>query len=351
MTILALSITDRQRRQTMTGTVLITGANGRLGRAAVAAFAQRGWNVNTLVRQPTKPADGQPNTSAQQTSSITEFVGDASDVKSLLAAATGCDVILPAANPSYELWASVVPATTDALITAAASVGATIVLPGNIYAYGDTMPTLINAHTPHQPNCEHGEIRSTMEKRLKAAAREQGVQTLVVRAGGYMDGHDTGNWFETYMCKDLNKNQFMYPGSNDAKCTWAYLPDVADIMVRVAEMREQLEPFDDIGFPGYSVTGSELHKLVENTVGSSLKLTGLPWFVIKVMSWFRPAMTGVYNMRYLFYVSHAIDGTRLKEILPDWKGTPIEAALPTMLASLAGRENELPAQSEECLSR
>jgi len=318
----------------MTSTVLITGANGRLGQAAVSAFSQRGWNVRTLVRTATdRSAKSVTHTRADNVK-VTEFVGDATDEQILRMAADGCDVILPAANPSYELWESVVPAATDALIAAAASTGASIVFPGNVYAYGDTMPATINADTPHQPSCVHGAIRANAETALKEAAATQGVQTLVVRAGGYMEGYDTGNWFETYMCKDINKNQFMYPGAMDTPCAWAYLPDVADVMVRVAEMRESLALFDDIGFPGYSITGAELHSAVEAASGRTLKVTSLPWVVIKVMSWFQPMMKGVYNMRYLFYVDHSIDGSRLHDILPGWQGTAIEKALPLMLAQI-----------------
>jgi len=318
----------------MKATVLVTGAHGRLGKAAVSAFLDHGWQVHTLVRQATADRGQSDNPGAGQDSLVTEFVGDAVDAETLISAAAGCDVIVAAANPSYELWETVVPAATDALITAAKTVGATIVLPGNVYAYGENMPATITSDTSHQPSCLYGEIRSNMEKRLKAAAESQGVQTLVVRAGGYLEGLDTGNWFETYMCKDLKKNQFMYPGARNAACAWAYLPDVADIMVRVSDMREHLQPFDDIGFSGYSLTGTELHRLVEESTGRSLTSTSLPWFVIKILSWFKPMMKGVYDMRYLFHVPHTIDGARLKEILPDWKGTPIDVAFTSMLAHL-----------------
>jgi len=309
----------------MTTTVLITGANGRLGQAAIAAFSGRGWMVHTCQ------STGAGN---RAESLVTEFVGDATDAETVCAAAAGCDVIVAAANPSYELWETVIPATTHALITAAKTVGASIVLPGNVYAYGKDMPATIATDTPHQPSCVFGEIRSKMENQLQQAAQDHGVQTLVVRAGGYMEGRDTGNWFETHMCRHLEKNQFLYPGATDAACAWAYLPDVADVMVRVAEMRKQLKPFDDIGFPGYSITGEELHRLVETTTGRSLKLTTLPWFIIKVMSWFKPMMKGVYDMRHLFFVPHAIDGSRLQEILPNWEGTPMTTAFSTMLTNL-----------------
>jgi len=265
-----------------------------------------------------------------------------------MAAATGCDVILPAANPSYELWETMVPALTNALVKAAVSVGASIVLPGNVYAYGDTMPATISPNTPHQPNCVQGSMRSELENTLKAAAHAHGVQTLIVRAGGYLEGKDTGNWFESYMCKDLSKNRFMYPGAMDTVCTWAYLPDVAELMVRVAELRARLTTFDDIGFPGYAITGAQLHQRVESATGRTLTLTHLPWWVIRVMSWFKPMMRGVYNMRYLFHVPHSIDGARLNEILPDWHSTPIDRAMPSMLAELEDRALDMSVQSAEC---
>ncbi|MEM7259484.1 MAG: NAD-dependent epimerase/dehydratase family protein [Pseudomonadota bacterium] len=318
----------------MSRTILITGANGRLGQAAIREFAGRGWRINTLVR---KHADdlsaGQP---------VNEFIGDVCDFQLFHAAALGCDVILHAANPSYEHWASVLPPSISTLIEVAKSVNATIVMPGNVYPYGEHMPPLLTPDKAHLPGCEPAELRAQLEQRLQAAAAEQGVQTLLVRAGGYIDGRDTGNWFESYMCKDLHRGRFMYPGAMDTECAWVYLPDVASVMAQVTERRDNLALYEDIGVPGFSVTGTQMHNAVQAHCGQSFKLTSIPWFFIRLAGWFKPQMKAVYDLRYLFFVPHRIDGTRLQQILPDWQSTTLQD---TLAAIDLPTENQLPAQT------
>jgi len=212
----------------------------------------------------------------------------------------------------------------------AKTVNATILMPGNVYPYGESMPAVLTPSTQHAPSCELGKLRADLEQTLQEAADKDGVQTLLLRAGGYIDGRDTGNWFETHMCKDISKGIFMYPGSNDAPCTWVYLADVAEAFVKFAEKRDQLAAFEDIGVPGFSVTGNQLHQAMETTLGTPLKRTGMPWFILKLMGIFQPKMKGVHDLRYLFYVPHSIDGSRLLETIPDWKSTSLNETLETI---------------------
>jgi len=298
----------------MSNTVLITGANGRLGQAALNAFASRGWSVRTLVRRSAGTAK----------TSVVEIIGDVRDYQSFHAAAVGCDVIVHAANPSYEHWEADLPVTTRTLIDVASAANATIVMAGNIYPYGDSMPPLLKANTPPQPSCEHGRLRAQLEADLQKAAVERGVQTLLVRSGNYIDGRDTGNWFESHMCRDVAKGKFMYPGVTDALCEWVYLPDVGGVMAQVAAIRSELQMYEDIGLPGFAVTGVELHGAVEAAVGKQLKLSSMPWVLVKLLGLVLPKMKAVHELRYLFNVPHRIDGTRLNQILPQWRATSME---------------------------
>ena len=307
----------------MSSTVLITGAYGRLGQAALSEFASRGWVIHTLVRTAGKRVSA----TAAPNSQIHEFVGDVCDFDAFKTAATGCDVILHAANPSYEHWSNVLPESTQNLINVAAAVDATIVMPGNVYPYGESMPPVLRPTTPHVPSCEHGQLRADLEASLCRAAQQQDVQTLLVRAGNYIDGRDTGNWFESYLCRDLSKGKFMYPGATDVECAWVYLPDVAKVMAQVAELRSELNHYEDIGIPGFSVNGLELFNAVEKVVGKPLTRTTLPWFMVKILGYVLPKMKAVYELRYLFFVPHSVDGARLKEVLPLFESTSIEETL------------------------
>lgn len=312
----------------MTQTVLITGARGRLGRACIDAFRTRGWNIKTLVRSNTPTSD--PLFNELQAWGVSETLGDATNAQDLKAAASGVDVIVAAAHPAYEHWQTVVPAMTQALIVAAQASRASIVFPGNVYPYGEHMPPVLSASTPHRPSCQHASIRAQQEAALKRATETHGLQTLIVRAGGYMDGRDTGNWLESYICKDVPKGEFMYPGPLDVPCEWAYLPDVATVIARIAEKRQELGRFEDIGVRGHSITGAQLKSAVEAVAGHTLQLKKMPWRIVRLMAVFSPRLRAVCDLKYLFFVPHKIDGARLEQIVPDWQRTSLVEALSSM---------------------
>jgi len=204
-------------------------------------------------------------------------------------------------------------------------------MPGNVYPFGETMPPLLQPSTPRAPNCEVAQLRLVLEQKLQTAADAHGVQTLLVRAGGYIDGRDTGNWFESYFCKDLDKGKFMYPGPTDVNCAWVYLPDVASVMVQLSERREELATYEDIGIPGFSVTGAQMKGALQDQLGKPLRTVGMPWSIIKLLGWFQPKMKAVHDLRYLFHVPHAIDGARLTAILPSWRSTTLRQTVESVV--------------------
>ena len=78
------------------GTVLVVGASGFLGLEIVRAFAQHGWEVRGLIRDPAKRG-------RVRTAGATPIVGDVLEPSSLLAAASGADAIVHvAANPPAD---------------------------------------------------------------------------------------------------------------------------------------------------------------------------------------------------------------------------------------------------------
>ena len=123
--------------------VIILGAKGRFGRAAVTAFSQAGWQVTSFGRNWTTP----PQNGVQQIS------GDVKNTASLRAACAGHDVMVNATNPPYEDWPTEIPALTTSIIAAAQHSKATVIIPGNVYNYGAEAPVVLTEETPWHPTC------------------------------------------------------------------------------------------------------------------------------------------------------------------------------------------------------
>ncbi|MHA1554470.1 MAG: NAD(P)H-binding protein, partial [Alphaproteobacteria bacterium] len=189
----------------MSNTVLVLGAKGRFGRAATAAFRDAGWQVRAFARAWTP---------GERDSAIEYVTGDAFDGDALSQAAAGCAVIVNALNPPYPRWFADLPCLTASVLAAARSSRATVMLPGNVYNYGEGMPALLGESTPHHATTRKGRLRNDMESAYRAAAGD-GVRTVILRAGDFIERDKTGNWFDTYIATDVAKGKAVYPGPVD----------------------------------------------------------------------------------------------------------------------------------------
>lgn len=300
----------------MQKTVLNVGANGRFGRAMANAFHQKGWALKLFAR--TKP-----------THSLFPYdyiQGDALNGEALVDAAEDCAIIVNALSPPYSQWSTRIPQFTKNIIAAARASGATILVPGNVYNFGENMPEHLTENTPQTSTGKLGKIRTAMEEDY-AQAVEHGVQTIIMRAGDFIERKVTGNWFDSQVISKIDKGRITYPGPMNCKHSWAYLPDMARAFVEVAEQRDKLSNFETIGFPGYELTGAELTLSLEEVAKRRLKVSGMPWQAVKMLSIFRPDIRGVVEMSYLWRQPHRIDGKKFFDILPSFIETPILTAL------------------------
>jgi nucleoside-diphosphate-sugar epimerase len=297
--------------------VIILGAKGRFGRAAAQAFLAAGWRVRGLARDWD---------SARIDPRLERVTADAFDAGAVSAAAAGADVIVNALNPAYSNWARDLPRLAASTIAAAKATGATVLLAGNVYNYGAGMPAVLDEMTLPQPTTRKGKLREAMEN-LYAEAADEGVQTLILRGGDFIEREKTGNWFDTYIAAKAGQGRVTYPGPLDRVHAWAYLPDMARAMVGLAEKRAQIGPFAGFGFEGLNLTGYELVTAMERVAGRELKVGSMPWGAMRVAGLFAPDIREVLEMRYLWTVPHAIDGRKLRALLPDYRPTPLLAVL------------------------
>ena len=307
-------------------TVLILGANGRLGAAAVQAFASAGWRVLAQVRRApvTALAFG-----------ATALAVPLSDTEALGAAATRASVVLYAVNPPYTHWDSDLLQLQRQGLEVARRLGALFMLPGNLYNFGDRMPALLDESTPEQPSTTKGRLRCLMEAELRAAAA-CGQRSVVLRAGDFF-GAGAGTWLDQLVAKKLARGKLAYPGPLNLPHAWAYLPDLARAFVAVAVATADTgssPAFRRLHFAGHTLTGAELLQAAESAASEcglqpprGWRHGGMPWGVIRVGGLVLPKWRELARMRYLWHVPHALDGRALAAAVGELPATPIVAAL------------------------
>ena len=310
----------------MTSTVLILGAAGRIGQVMALAFANAGWQVRAQARKALPGA-------LQGHARVQPVMCDAADVAALTAAAQGASVVVNALNPIYTDWDRLALPLADAALAVARASGALLMLPGNVYNFGCEMPALLKPTTPEIGNTPKARIRIEMERRLAAAAGE-GVVSVVIRAGDFFGGAGRGTWFDMALLTKLAKGRFVYPGPEDVAHAWAYLPDLAQVFVRVAERCAQLRGHHRLHFAGHTLSGQAMREALERVVGQRLRPAGLPWGVIRLAAPFVPMWRELLVMRYLWQRPHALDDAALRALIGSVPHTPLPQALRSALTEL-----------------
>ena len=310
----------------MPSTVLILGAAGRIGQVIALAFANAGWQVRAQARKAL-PAALQGRARVQPVSC------DATDVATLTAAAQGASVLVNALNPVYTEWARLALPLADAALAVARASGALLMVPGNVYNFGRELPALLKPSTPEIGSTPKARIRIEMERRLAAAAGE-GVDSVVIRAGDFFGGPGRGTWLDMALLTKLGKGRFVYPGPDDVAHAWAYLPDLAQVFVRVAEQRTQLRGHHRLHFAGHTLTGRAMRAALEQVTGRALRPAGLTWGLIRVAAPFVPMWRELLVMRYLWQRPHALDDADLRALIGGVPQTPLPQALRSMLVEL-----------------
>jgi len=310
----------------MPSTVLILGAAGRIGQVLASTFADAGWNVLAQARKPL-PAllAGHPR--------VRPVRCDATDVAALGAAAQGATVIVNALNPVYTEWDRLALPLANAALAVARASGALLMLPGNVYNFGREMPPMLTPATAEHGDTPKARIRIELEAHLAAAARD-GVDSVVIRAGDFFGGPGTGTWFDMAMASKLDKGRFIYPGNPEISHAWAYLPDLAQVFVRVAAQRAQLCGHHRLHFAGHTLTGNALKAAAEGVVGRALRTGNLPWGIIRLLAPFKPMWRELLVMRYLWERPHALDDAALRSLIGTVPQTPLQLALRSALADL-----------------
>jgi nucleoside-diphosphate-sugar epimerase len=309
--------------QESTPSALVIGVTGSIGRAVAEVLLRRGWQVRVLHRDPAKAA---PSTGL----AVQWVQGDAMHMKDVVEAARGTKLIVHAANPpKYRNWRGLALPMLDNTIEAAKIADARILMPGTVYNFGAQAPRVVDENSPHVPTTRKGQVRVEMESKLQQASL-QGVRSIVVRAGDFFGPGAGNSWLTQGMVRSRNPSQSVfYPGPANVGHAWAYVPDLAETMVRLAESEGPMNPYEVFHFRGHWFErGAEIVEracLARGTRHQQIK--PFPWWAVKVASPFIDVCREMLEMRYLWQTPLRLDNAKLRRLLGAEVHTPVDAAL------------------------
>jgi nucleoside-diphosphate-sugar epimerase len=313
------------------GTALILGVTGGIGGEVARVLVQRDWQVKALHRNPSTVT-----LPPELYGRIQIIKGDAMRRNDVVTAAAGASVIVHGVNPpKYNNWGGLVLPMLENTIAAARAASARILFPGTIYNFGDDAFPVLTETSPQHPHTRKGRIRVEMEERLRAESHH-GVRSLIVRAGDYFGAPSANSWFTQGILVGQKSARFVfYPGPRNVGHSWAYLPDLAEAMVRLLEREDRLAPFDVYHFQGHWLEpGVEMANAVCRAAGiSRSRIYAFPWWAVALASPFVEVFREMLEMRYLWKVAVHLDNSKLQAVAGPEPHTPLDEAVARAMRS------------------
>lgn len=307
---------------------LVLGATGGIGSEVANSLCSSGWQVRALNRNPERTAKDER---------FFWIKGDALAKEDVAAAAQGASLIVHAVNPpSYLDWEKLVLPMLDHTIAAATANSARILLPGTVYNYGpDAFPD-VTENAPQNARTRKGRIRVEMERRLRQAAESGAAKVLIVRAGDFFGPKAANNWFSQGLVKPGGRPKAIrYPGKRGIGHQWAYLPDVAQTMVRLLE-KNTLEDFATFHMEGHwDANGERMTDAIRRALGAPLvPVKAMPWWIMQLASPFVPLLRELSEVKYLWRQPVRLVNAKLEAVIGPEPRTPLDDAVTETLRAM-----------------
>jgi len=308
-------------------TALVLGLTGSYGHTMAAELLRRGWAVRALVRDRERGV-----TAAADLPGTIELVeGDVLDSAAVSAALEGAAVVVHGVNAPYPKWDPLVVRYAESVADAAAAARATILFPGNVYAFGPG--ERLDEATPEAPPTRKGELRAEVERILRAATA-RGARLVLLRGGDFFGSGSASSWMTHFVDKACRGGAILWPGALESRHQWAFLPDFAHAHVDLLEHGGELPAVAVFHFEGHVVTGREVVASLRALLGDlSRRVRPFPWLLVRVAGLMVPMMRELATMRYQWDSEILMSGEALRRQLGAVRHTPLSQALRAELAT------------------
>ena len=200
----------------MTAETHVVFGTGPAGRAVAAALVDHGVRVRMVNRSGTAAIAG-----------IETVGGDATDPDFTRHVAADADTVYFCLNaPHYHRWADEFPPLQRAVLDAAKSADAKLVVLENLYMYGPTSGPLRET-TPNNPTSAKSRTRAAMSAQLLDAHQRGEIRVVIGRASDFVGpGVRDSALGEFVFQPALAGKRAQTMGRPDTQHTYSYVPDV-----------------------------------------------------------------------------------------------------------------------------
>jgi nucleoside-diphosphate-sugar epimerase len=300
---------------------VVLGATGGAGRAVTRELASRGRRVRAVSR--TGRGDSFPG--------IEHVSANAMNAAAMREACREASVVYHCVNVPYPLWASQLLPIAEAIIEAAATAGAKLIVVDNLYMYGRVDGPMTEA-TPRNAQGRKGRLRAALEVRLLEAHRSGQVRVAIGRASDFYGPKANSAPMFLVFEPALRGRTASWLGSLDAPHTLSYLPDVAWGLVTLAERDDALGEIWHLP-AAEALTGRQFIGMVFQQLGRSAKMRVLRRPVMFLAGLVSPLIREATEVLYQFEQPFIMDASKFMRAFGS-RVTPHQEAIRQIIAAL-----------------
>lgn len=273
---------------------VVVGA-GPVGTETARLLANEGHDV-VLTSRTVKPIE---------IAGVRTIQTDATDANELARIGRGAEAIFMCAMAPYHRWPTDFFPIIDGCVRAAETVGAKIVVLGNLYGYGEGAESPLKPDLALNPTSNKGTARTIMWQR----AFRSSVPAIEVRSSDYL-GFGAVTYFSLLALPPLFEGKpISFLGDLDANHAWAYTKDAAKTLVAAAMYSGEWGRAFHV--PSQYASPRELIKRTAKVLGK--EVPEMRTFSVAEMKLF--GMNELVEMQYLFNDPLIVDSTDTEELL------------------------------------
>jgi nucleoside-diphosphate-sugar epimerase len=251
------------------------------------------------------------------------IAANAYDVAQNIQVTKGAAVVYQCSQPEYFEWAEKFPSLQGAILEAAATNGAKLVVGDNLYMYGH-FNGMLYEESPVAPNTKKGEVRAAMAQAVLDAHASGKVRAAIGRASDFFgpDDHDLTGYAILPAVQGKTANLL---GRTDQPHSFTYIADFGRLLATLGTRDEALgkiwfAPTND------PITQMDFIKLIEAELGRPVKtLVGSP-LMMRFLGLFNKEMAETVEMMFEWMDPYVIDSGKAADAF-GLTPTPLKQAI------------------------
>lgn len=265
---------------------------------------------------------------------------DVFDAMAVSAAVKGASVVYQCAQPAYGRWTVEFPPFQEAVLNAAASAGADLVLAENLYGYGDRNGEPMTESSPLLAVDKKGATRARMSDAAFAAHGSGRLKVAAARASDFYGPYalEQSPLGARSLVPMLSGKPAMMMGNVDVPHTYTYVKDFGKALALLGTSGKGWGRAWHVPSDRPEATAREALELAAEIAGVAVEITAMGRGFARILSPFVPILREFLPLFYQVENPYVLDSRSMQEYF-ELRPTPMRQALEETIAFIRTWQN------------